>query len=78
MRLFQLETTLHEDGYPWVWQWAGSDVVNHAVGRTHFALEAWERMTTGGVTARYGKSADYPVIIAYIGGRIKWVTLAAC
>lgn len=39
-------------------------------------FEAWERMTYGGVTARYGKSPSYPVIIAGIGGHLKWVSLA--
>jgi hypothetical protein len=44
----------------------------------HYALEAWERMTRGGVTARYGRNYDvYPVVIAHVGGRIQWVPLAA-
>lgn len=38
------------------------------------SLEAWERMTDGGITARYGKS-EYRVLIARIAGQVKWVVL---
>lgn len=39
--------------------------------------EAWERMTYGGVEARYGKALSYPLIIVNIAGRVKWIPLAA-
>jgi hypothetical protein len=41
-----------------------------------FLVDAWLRMTTAGVTARYGRSPSYRVLIAEIDGRIKWVPLA--
>lgn len=40
-------------------------------------FEAWERMTYGGVEARYGKALSYPLIIVNIAGRVKWIPLAA-
>lgn len=44
-------------------------------GLSQIAYEAYERMTDGGITVRYGKSPAFPVIIASIDGRSKWVPL---
>lgn len=39
-----------------------------------YPVEAWERMTEGGVTARYGKS-QFRVIIASIQDIVHWIPL---
>lgn len=62
MRLIEL-TTMNQTmegelvfDYPWVFEWSDRyDIRDCLSGRDHFALEAWERMTTGGVSASFWK-----------------------
>jgi hypothetical protein len=56
MKLFSLDTYLHavdgelQDNYPWMWLRTNPhDFETCGARKDHFALEAWERQTTGGV-----------------------------
>jgi hypothetical protein len=60
MNLFELDTLIQGDGRgeivsdcPWVWEWTSPNDMGRSDGnKDHFALEAWERMTYGGVHGR--------------------------